>query len=113
VLGKEATSVEIGPRLRVLREERHISMRELARRSGLSANALSMIERGLTSPSVSTLTKLSNAMEVPITAFFREEPERYNIVFRKATERTRMPFLRGMWEGLGGEAFQVAWKPSF
>jgi transcriptional regulator with XRE-family HTH domain len=105
VFGKEAASVEIGPRLRMLREERHISMRELARRSGLSANALSMIERGLTSPSVSTLTKLANAMEVPITAFFREEPDRSNIVFRKASERTRMPFLRGMWEGLGGEAF--------
>jgi transcriptional regulator with XRE-family HTH domain len=105
VFGRDAASIEIGPRLRTLREERHISMRELARRSGLSANALSMIERGLTSPSVSTLTKLANAMEVPITAFFREEPERYNIVFRKATERTRMPFLRGMWEGLGGESF--------
>jgi transcriptional regulator with XRE-family HTH domain len=105
LFGKDAPSIEIGTRLRSLREERHISMRELARRSGLSANALSMIERGLTSPSVSTLTKLANAMEVPITAFFREEPERTSIVFRKATERSRMPFLRGMWEGLGGESF--------
>lgn len=80
-------------------------MRSLARRSGLSANALSMIERGLTSPSVSTLTKLSTALEVPIMAFFRQEPERSQVVFRKASERTRISFPRGMWEGLGGEYF--------
>lgn len=103
--GKEAESVDVGQRLRVLREEREISMRALARRSGLSANALSMIERGLTSPSVSTLNKLATALEVPITAFFREEPERERIVFRKASERSRVPFLRGVIEGMGGEAF--------
>jgi len=103
--GKEAESVDVGQRLRLLREERGISMRALARRSGLSANALSMIERGLTSPSVSTLNKLSSALEVPITAFFRQEPVREQIVFRKAGERTRVPFLRGLIEGLGGESF--------
>jgi len=103
--GKEAESVEVGQRLRILREERQISMRALARRSGLSANALSMIERSLTSPSVSTLNKLAMALEVPITAFFRQEPVREPVVFRKASERTRVPFLRGLIEGLGGEAF--------
>lgn len=103
--GREAESIDVGHRLRVLREERGISMRALARRSGLSANALSMIERGLTSPSVSTLNKLATALEVPITAFFRQEPNREQVVFRKASERTRVPFLRGLLEGLGGESF--------
>ena len=102
---KEAISVDVGDRLRELRQERGMSMRALARASGLSANALSMIERGRTSPSVSTLYKLADAMGVPITAFFRQEPPRQDIVFRKADERTRVPFMRGVWEGLGGEAF--------
>ncbi len=102
--GKEADSIDVGQRLRILREERGISMRALARRSGLSANALSMIERGLTSPSVSTLHKLSTALEVPITAFFRQEPVREPVVFRKASERSQVPFVRGVIEGLGGEA---------
>lgn len=102
---KEVESVDVGQRLRILREERGISMRALARRSGLSANALSMIERGLTSPSVSTLNKLATALEVPITAFFRKEPVREQIVFRKASQRTRVAFTRGLLEGLGGEAF--------
>lgn len=103
--GKEAFSVDVGQRLRHLRDERGISMRALARRSGLSANALSMIERGLTSPSVSTLNKLASALEVPITAFFRQEPTREQVVFRKHSERIRIPFTRGVLEGLGGENF--------
>lgn len=105
LLGKDAISVDVGERLRMLRQERGMSMRALARASGLSANALSMIERGRTSPSVSTLYKLSEAMNVPITAFFRENPPQNEVVFTKSTERTRVPFLRGLWEGLGGENF--------
>ncbi len=58
----DAVSVNVGERLRELREARNISMRTLASRSGLSANALSMIERGKASPSVSTLYKLADAL---------------------------------------------------
>ena len=98
-------TMDVGHRLRELRTERGLSMRALARLSGLSTNALSMIERGKTSPSVSTLYKLSEALEVPITAFFRTEPPRESIVFRKANNRSRVEFQRGLWEGLGGESF--------
>jgi transcriptional regulator with XRE-family HTH domain len=107
----EATSVEVGPRLRELREERGLSMRALARMSGISANALSMIERGKTSPSVSTLYKITDALEVPITTLFRGQPEGSDIVFRKSSERTRVPFSRGLWEGLGGEEFSGRVEP--
>jgi len=105
IYGKEAVSIDVGLRLKHLRDERGISMRALARNSGLSANALSMIERGLTSPSVSTLNKLAGALEVPVTAFFRSEPDRNPVVHLKAAQRTRVPFNRGLWEGLGGERF--------
>jgi transcriptional regulator with XRE-family HTH domain len=102
---REAMSVDVGRRLRELREARNISMRTLAAQSGLSANALSMIERGKTSPSVSTLYKLADALGVPITAFFGTESGKENIILIRADERTRVPFSRGVWEGLGGERF--------
>jgi transcriptional regulator with XRE-family HTH domain len=98
-------TMDVGSRLRELRTERGHSMRALAKLSGLSTNALSMIERGKTSPSVSTLYKLSDALEVPITAFFRTEPPREAIVFLKSNARSRVEFQRGLWEGLGGESF--------
>jgi transcriptional regulator with XRE-family HTH domain len=102
---KMPVSVDVGERLKELRQERGRSMRALARLSGLSTNALSMIERGRTSPSVSTLYKLADALEVPITAFFRTEPPRQDVVFMKSSAHTRVEFQRGVWEGLGGELF--------
>ena len=103
-MGIEKTQ-ELGERLHLLRESRHLSMRHLAKESGLSANALSMIERGLTSPSVSTLYKLADAMGIPVTAFFGEEEERQSAVFLKANEGSHVPISRGHWEGRGGEKF--------
>jgi transcriptional regulator with XRE-family HTH domain len=101
----DVLTVDVGGRLKELRTERGMSMRSLAKASGLSTNALSMIERGRTSPSVSTLYKLAEALGVPITAFFRLEPPKQEIVFRQAARRKRVAFPKGVWEGLGGEAF--------
>src|SRR6266540_4354783 len=100
-----AVSVNIGERLRELREVRNISMRALATRSGLSANALSMIERGKVSPSVGTLYKIADALGVSITSFFGSDAERKQVVFLKAEERARASFTRGIFEALGGEQF--------
>lgn len=108
---REATSVDVASSLRELREARGISMRTLATKSGLSANALSMIERGKTSPSVSTLYKLADALGVSITAFFGAETEKKQIVFLKSDERTRMSFTRGVFEALGGEQFTGRIEP--
>ena len=111
ILGKSAVSVDVGVRLRQLREQRGLSIRALARQSGLSANALSLIERGRSSPSVSTLYKVATAMDVPITTFFQTEPELHDVVYIRAGERTRVPFTRGLVEGLGGEGFSGRVEP--
>lgn len=102
---RDAVSVNIGERLRELREARNISMRTLATKSGLSANALSMIERGKASPSVSTLYKLAEALGVSITLFFASDDQRKQVVFLKGDARARVSFTRGIFEGLGGEQF--------
>jgi transcriptional regulator with XRE-family HTH domain len=109
--GPDALSVNVGVTLRKLREERDLSIRALARESGISANALSMIERGRSSPSVSTLYKVAGALGIPITNLFQDEPEQREVVFQKAAARTRVPFTRGVWEGLGGEMFTGRVEP--
>jgi len=108
---REAASVNVAASLRELRESRGISMRMLATKSGLSANALSMIERGKTSPSVSTLYKLADALGVSITAFFSVENEKKQVIFLKSDERMRMSFTRGVFEGLGGAQFSGRVEP--
>ncbi len=108
---RDATSVDVGVRLRELRTAHNISMRGLATASGLSANALSMIERGKTSPSVSTLYKVADALGVPITVFFGDQTTKQQVVMIRADQRVRIPFLRGVWEGLGGEQFTGRVEP--
>ena len=108
---QNASSVDISERLKKIREERGLSIRALGRLSGLSANALSVIERGLSSPSVSTLYKISTALEIPVTAFFEESPAQQAVVLIKSNERKRIPLHRGLWEGLGGEQFEGTVEP--
>ena len=108
---REARSVDVAVRLRELREGQSMSMRALAQKSGLSANALSMIERGRASPSVSTLTKLADALGVSITEFFGEMQPRQDVVLVRSDERARVAFTRGLWEGLGGEKFTGRVEP--
>jgi transcriptional regulator with XRE-family HTH domain len=101
----------VGESLQRLREERGLSMRALAKSSGLSANALSMIERGRTSPSVSTLYKLADGLNVPVTAFFGTPEERQQVIHLRAADRTRVPIVLGTFEGLGGEKFTGRVEP--
>jgi transcriptional regulator with XRE-family HTH domain/mannose-6-phosphate isomerase-like protein (cupin superfamily) len=53
----------LGPRLRLAREERRLSVRELARRIGCSASLISQIERGVSVPSVGVLYSLATELE--------------------------------------------------
>ncbi len=60
----------VGKRIRSIREGQHLSLRTLAKSCGLSANAISKIERGENSPTVASLHLLASALQVPITEFF-------------------------------------------
>jgi transcriptional regulator with XRE-family HTH domain/quercetin dioxygenase-like cupin family protein len=53
----------LGPRLRLVREGRAISVRELARRVGCSASLISQVERGLSVPSVGILYSLASELD--------------------------------------------------
>lgn len=98
---QESNEVNVGNCLRNLRTERNISIRNLAELSGLNANTLSLIENGKSSPSVSTLQQLANALGVPITAFFETDLPKNKITFQKAGQRPLVAFRRGTLEDLG------------
>jgi transcriptional regulator with XRE-family HTH domain len=95
--------VNVGLRLQALRQARGLSQRALAELSGLNFNTLSLIENEKSSPNVSTLQQLADALEVPLTAFFEAPPvERQSVVFQKAGERQRIAFSQGTFADLGG-----------
>ena len=77
-------TIDVGERIKALREDKRISLRLLAKRSGISANALSLIERGKTSPTVTTLLAVARAFNVPIHEFFSDgDKGKSFVVYRK------------------------------
>lgn len=74
--GELKLEVSIGRRVRLLRQRLQLTATELAAEAGLSPGMLSKIENGGTSPSLSTLTALARALNVPMTSFFADFEER-------------------------------------
>lgn len=90
----------IGSRIRIIREQQKMSLRALAEQCKLSANAISMIERGENSPTVSSLHALATALGVEITDFF-EDARNQTVVFVKKDQRLRTDGKGLVMESLG------------
>ncbi len=58
---------EVGARLRRLRQDRGLSLSELARRSGVGKGTLSELETGQRNPTLETLYALTTALEAPLS----------------------------------------------
>lgn len=80
----ETPMLDVGKRLRAIREQRGLSLRGLAEQSGLSVNAISLIERGVNSPTVASLQVLAAALGVPITEFFRQDQNQTTLYVKRA-----------------------------
>jgi len=79
----ENTEPKVGLRLRSLRKGQGLSLRALSERSGLSINAISQIERGENSPTVSSLHRLSSALDVHISDLFQEETQQTTVLVKR------------------------------
>lgn len=73
--------MDIGRRLKDLRILNDLTLEELASRSELTKGFLSQVERNLTSPSISTLEDILEALGSNLSDFFRKEEEE-KIVFQ-------------------------------
>jgi transcriptional regulator with XRE-family HTH domain len=96
---EEDAASALGPAIRCLRQEKGLTLAQLAERSGLSIGHLSQVERSLSTPTIRQLQAIGAAMGVRIGWFFREpeatpsDPGR--VVVRAAERKT----LR--YDGLG------------
>lgn len=93
-------SLDVGTRVREKREERRLSLRALAERCGLSVNAISRIERGESSPTVSSLLQLAAGLGIHVKDFFETGPEQATIFVDK-NKRLRSLGYGAQMESLG------------
>jgi transcriptional regulator with XRE-family HTH domain len=61
-----------GARLRLRRRELGLTLKEVADGSGLSVGFISQIERGITTPSLSSLASVSRVLKVPLSEFLTQ-----------------------------------------
>lgn len=74
--------MDIGQRIKQLRIQNALTLEELASRSELTKGFLSQLERNLTSPSVSTLEDILEALGTDLASFFKESKQN-KMVFHK------------------------------
>jgi transcriptional regulator with XRE-family HTH domain len=92
---------QIGERIRSLRSEHRMSIRELARRAGVSASLISEGERGLVEPSIGVLKRIATVLAVNLTYFFSQPGSAGETVIREG-ERRRLRELHGVTFELAG-----------
>jgi transcriptional regulator with XRE-family HTH domain len=81
---EEALGAVIAERVREFRLQLGLTVGHLAEVTGLSKGMLSKIENAQASPSLATLARLSEALKVPVTAFFRGLNEEQDVLVVKA-----------------------------
>jgi transcriptional regulator with XRE-family HTH domain len=96
--------MNIGDRLRTLREEKKFTQGEVEKRTGVLRTYLSRVENGHTVPSVETLEKFARALEVPMYQLFydgEEPPKLPNLLKRKSADDI-------LWSNSGKDANMLA-----
>jgi transcriptional regulator with XRE-family HTH domain len=94
-----AEQLDVGPRIRALREGMGLSLRDLTERSGVSAPMLSQVERGETSPTLSVAGRIAAGLELTLSQLLRlDEAEGVTVV--RAVERLGVQ--------RGGHSYEVA-----
>ena len=104
--------LDLGGRLRAVRQMQGLSQRELAKRAGVSNAIISLIEQNRTSPSVGLLKKVLAGVPMSLADFFAGELTPRRQVFFSAVELTEIAGRGGLsyrqvGRDLTGRAIQI------
>ena len=80
--------INLGKKVQDFRNKSGMSLRELAKRAGLTASMLSQIERDLVNPSIGTLKAIAQALDVPMFKFFKDDEPQVQMIVRRGENKT-------------------------
>jgi transcriptional regulator with XRE-family HTH domain len=83
-------SMGIGQAVKAMRSKSHLTIQDLAAKTGLPKGLIAEIEDGETVPPVATLLKLANALNVGMAAFFEAGEETEAVSVTRKGERARI-----------------------
>ncbi len=80
----------LGNKIREIRMSKGLKLSRLAEKQIISTSYISLLERDLTSPSISSLRKIAESLEVPLFHFLIEE-SKSSILVRKDERKLALP----------------------
>jgi transcriptional regulator with XRE-family HTH domain len=89
-----ATELQLGPRIRSLRQARKVTLRQLAERAGVTESFLSQVERGVASPSIASVQRIARALDTSIAELFAADETAGTVV--RVHDRRKI-----VYQGLG------------
>jgi transcriptional regulator with XRE-family HTH domain len=85
--------MKIGATIRDYRLQRGLSQGDIEKRTGLLRCYLSRVENGHTIPSLETLSKIAQALDIPLAHFFVEQTENGNALSGARVSDEELHFL--------------------
>ena len=61
----------LGKRIKILREEKHLTQEKLAEKAGISLDYLGKVEVNINRPGLKTLLKLAEALDISMEELFK------------------------------------------
>lgn len=83
---KEAADLDVGARLRSVRERAGLSQRELAKKAGVTHSTISLIEQEAHAPSLASLHRILSAIPIAMADFFALPTSQQNVLFNDAAD---------------------------
>lgn len=65
-------TIKVGNKIKILREEAALSAKNLANKVGIDPSQISKIEKGASNPSLDTLARICQALNISLSDFFAE-----------------------------------------
>src|SRR5437764_5316409 len=82
----DAVHIELGERLRAIRQVRRKTLKEIAGAAGISESFLSQLERGRTNATIATLQRLATALGIDVSDLFGAQSPRPRVQRRAARD---------------------------
>jgi transcriptional regulator with XRE-family HTH domain len=101
----------VGARIREIRTSQGLTLKQLAEKSHLNINTLSLVEKGKTSPSVGTLQQLARALGVTINTFFETPVSSKRILFTRHDQRPESTCCNAVIHNLGKDIQNPSIEP--
>ncbi len=86
--------MNLGGKIRSLREEKGLTIRHLAEQAGCSPSLISQLENNKVDPSISMLKRIAKALDVNIVDFFMDESLNHEDVVTRAKDRVDIQLRR-------------------